>query len=168
MSFFSSGVEYAIHSLMCMVDDSGNGREMSVREIAELHGMPYDYLGKVFTRLAKAGLVSSLEGRNGGYQLARSPAEITIRDVALAIDENKTLFDCREVRQRMAVFDSVIPVWACDTPCSVRLVMDEAQRQMYESLARHTILSLTRRMLKKVPDSYPIQISEWLTQRRSG
>ncbi len=47
MAFYSSGVEYGIHSLMCMVDAKGNEREMSVREMAALQGVPYDYLGKI-------------------------------------------------------------------------------------------------------------------------
>ena len=62
MAFYSSGVEYGIHSLMCMVDAKGNEREMSVREMAALQGVPYDYLGKIFTRLSRAGLVISTEG----------------------------------------------------------------------------------------------------------
>lgn len=63
MAFYSSGVEYGIHSLMCMVDAKGNEREMSVREMAALQGVPYDYLGKIFTRLSRAGLVISTEGK---------------------------------------------------------------------------------------------------------
>lgn len=46
MAFYSSGVEYGIHSLMCMVDSKGDARDMSVREIAELQSVPYDYLAK--------------------------------------------------------------------------------------------------------------------------
>ncbi|MWL75296.1 Rrf2 family transcriptional regulator, partial [Escherichia coli] len=72
MAFYSSGVEYGIHSLMCMVDAKGNEREMSVREMAELQGVPYDYLGKIFTRLSRAGLVISTEGKGGGFKLARA------------------------------------------------------------------------------------------------
>lgn len=63
MAFYSSGVEYGIHSLMCMVDSKGDARDMSVREIAELQSVPYDYLAKIFTRLSKAGLVRSIEGK---------------------------------------------------------------------------------------------------------
>jgi len=44
MAFYSSGVEYGIHSLMCMVDSKGDARDMSVREIADLQSVPYDYL----------------------------------------------------------------------------------------------------------------------------
>lgn len=43
MAFYSSGVEYGIHSLMCMVDSKGDVRDMSVREIADLQSVPYDY-----------------------------------------------------------------------------------------------------------------------------
>lgn len=167
MSFFSSGVEYGVHSLMCMVDARGNTQEMSVREIAELHGIPYVFLGKIFTRLAKAGLVESTEGRGGGFRLARAPEDITILDVVYAIDEGKKLFECREIRQRVAVFNDTPPAWACDTPCSVRVVMDTAQQRMEEALAQHTLLDLTRRMLKKAPDTYVVEVQDWLGERRA-
>lgn len=166
MSFFSSGVEYGVHSLMSMVDARGNTQEMSVREIAQLHGIPYVFLGKIFTKLSKAGLVESTEGRGGGFRLSRPPEEITVLDVALAVDEGKQLFECREVRQRMAVFNDEPPAWACDTPCSVRMVMDTAQQRMEEALAQHTILDLTRRMMKKAPDTYVVEVQDWLSERR--
>jgi Rrf2 family protein len=88
MAFYSSGVEYGIHSLMCMVDAKGTEREMSVREMAELQGVPYDYLGKVFTRLSRAGLVISTEGKGGGFKLARPAELITVLDVAHAIGDD--------------------------------------------------------------------------------
>ncbi|QKJ88083.1 BadM/Rrf2 family transcriptional regulator [Paramixta manurensis] len=168
MSFFSSGVEYGIHSLMCMVDSQGNSIDMSVRELASLHNIPYVFLGKIFTRLAKAGLVESNEGRGGGFRLARPPEQITVLDVVKAIDEEKKVFECKEIRQRMAVFDGSPPEWACAQPCGVRQVMEIAQARMYEALAQHTILDLTRRMLRLAPDTYPIEVSDWLDERRTG
>lgn len=117
MAFYSSGVEYGIHSLMCMVDAKGNEREMSVREMAALQGVPYDYLGKIFTRLSRAGLVISTEGKGGGFRLARPAELISVLDVAHAIDGEKNMFECREVRQRTAVFDETPPAWVCDGPC---------------------------------------------------
>ncbi|SUG12741.1 transcriptional regulator [Salmonella enterica subsp. arizonae] len=72
MAFYSSGVEYGIHSLMCMVDSKGDAREMSVREIADLQSVPYDYLAKIFTRLSKAGLVRSIEGKGGRFSACQT------------------------------------------------------------------------------------------------
>lgn len=91
MAFYSSGVEYGIHSLMCMVDSKGDARDMSVREIADLQSVPYDYLAKIFTRLSKAGLVRSIEGKGGGFQLAKAAEHITVLDVANAIDGDKRI-----------------------------------------------------------------------------
>ena len=54
MAFYSSGVEYGIHSLMCMVDAKGNEREMSVREMAALQGVP----GWLPVRKARGGDLS--------------------------------------------------------------------------------------------------------------
>lgn len=167
MAFYSSGVEYGIHSLMCMVDSKGDARDMSVREIADLQSVPYDYLAKVFTRLSKAGLVRSIEGKGGGFQLAKPAEHITVLDVVQAIDGEKQIFECREIRQRLAVFDEKPPEWACEGLCGVRSVMDMAQQRMEEALGQHTILDLTRKMYRKAPDEFVIEVQDWIDARKS-
>ena len=167
MAFYSSGVEYGIHSLMSMVDAKGGDREMSVRELAGLQNVPYDYLAKVFTRLSRAGLVVSSEGKGGGFRLARAAELISVLDVVRAIDGDKSLFECREIRQRLALFDDAPPAWACEGPCGVRAVMDSAQARMEEELARSTILDLTRVMYRKAPDSFAVDVRQWIGDRRS-
>lgn len=167
MAFYSSGVEYGIHSLMCMVDSKGDARDMSVREIAALQSVPYDYLAKIFTRLSKAGLVRSIEGKGGGFQLARPAEHITVLDVVNAIDGDKRIFECREIRQRLAVFDEQPPEWACEGICGVRSVMDVAQQRMEEALSQHTILDLARKMYRKAPETFVVEVQEWITARKS-
>ncbi|HEX4502558.1 MAG TPA: Rrf2 family transcriptional regulator [Scandinavium sp.] len=167
MAFYSSGVEYGIHSLMSMVDANGDAREMSVRELAELQNVPYDYLAKIFTRLSRAGLVVSTEGKGGGFRLARASELISVLDIVQAIDGQKSMFECREIRQRLALFDETPPSWVCDGPCGVRSVMDSAQQRMEEELARHTILDLARKMFRKAPETFTIEVKEWINDRRS-
>ncbi|MDN8600927.1 RrF2 family transcriptional regulator [Citrobacter enshiensis] len=167
MAFYSSGVEYGIHSLMCMVDSKGDARDMSVREIAALQSVPYDYLAKIFTRLSKAGLVRSIEGKGGGFQLARPAEHITVLDVVNAIDGDKRIFECREIRQRLAVFDEQPPEWACEGICGVRSVMDMAQQRMEEALSQHTILDLARKMYRKAPETFVVEVQEWIAARKS-
>lgn len=166
MAFYSSGVEYGIHSLVCMVDVNGDDREMNVREIAELQGVPYDYLAKIFTRLSHSGLVVSSEGKGGGFRLARPSALITMLDVVQAIDGAKGIFECKEIRQRLAVFEEKPPAWACEGPCGIRAVMDSAQQRMEEELSRHTILDLARKTFRKAPDTFAIEVQEWISERR--
>lgn len=168
MAFYSSGVEYGIHSLICMVDSKGEGREMSVREIAELQGVPYDYLGKIFTRLSKGGLVVSSEGKGGGFSLARPADQISVLDIVEAIDGEKSIFDCKEIRQRLAIFDEPAPKWACEGICGVRAVMNIAQQRMEEALAQHTVLDLARRMYRIAPDEFVVEVQEWIRDRRGS
>lgn len=166
MAFYSSGVEYGIHSLMFMVDGSGDAREMSVREIADLQNVPYDYLAKIFTRLSKAGLVRSSEGKGGGFQLAHPAANITLLDVVNAIDGEKQVFACREIRQRTVIFDETPPEWACSGICGVRSVMELAQQRMEESLAQHSILELALKMYRKAPPTFVVEVQDWIETRR--
>ncbi len=166
MALFSSGIEYGIHSLMLLTDSKGTLRDMSVRDLAELQGVPYDYLGKIFTKLSKANLVKSTEGKGGGFRLARSPEHITILDITEAIDGKKRIFECKEIRQNMALFEQGVPQWACSGVCGVHRVMNVAQERMEAALAQQTILDLTRQTARKAPDEFEIDVQEWVTSRR--
>ncbi|MGV8918002.1 MAG: RrF2 family transcriptional regulator [Pseudomonas sp.] len=166
MSFYSAGVEYGIHCLIFLVDEKGESRDASVRDLAELQGVPQDYLAKIFTKLAKAKLVIATEGLRGGFRLGRPADEITVLDIAVAIDGRKQIFDCREIRGRCSVFNGQTPGWAVAGTCSVHGVMLTAQKRMEEALAQQTILDLARRVLRLSPPEYTNGVSNWMSERR--
>lgn len=168
MAFYSSGVEYGIHCLVNMIDDKGMPQDMSVREAAKLQGVPYDYLGKIFTKFAKAGLVESSEGRKGGYKLAKCPSKISILDIVHAIDGEKSIFECKEIRQRMDIFTGEAPPWACEGMCGIHAVMRNAQAEMEKELSKHTVLSLAQKMHSKTHSTFTIEIKEWFDQQRGN
>jgi Rrf2 family protein len=165
MAHISSGVEYGIHCLLFLVDESGSQRAASVRDLADLQGVPVDFLAKIFTKLAKAGLVEATEGVKGGFTLARAASEINVLDVVTAIDGEKTLFDCREIRTRCAVFDDKPPAWATSGACAVHAVMLSAQQRMEEALAQATLLDLAQRVSRKSPPSFATKVVKWLDGR---
>lgn len=168
MSLYSAGVEYGIHCLVFLVDESGESRESSVRDLAELQGVPHDYLAKVFTKLAKAKLVVATEGVRGGFRLAKPADEITVLDIVTAIDGQKSIFDCRNIRSRCALFDGSAPEWATDGLCGIHNVMLVAQQRMEEALAQQTVLDLARRVGRKAPAEFGAQVSEWMGGRREN
>ena len=51
------------------------------RQIAALEKLPADYVEQILLRLRRAGVVASTRGARGGYTLAKSPEETTIRSV---------------------------------------------------------------------------------------
>jgi Rrf2 family protein len=166
MSLYSAGVEYGIHCLLFLVGNGGDSREASVRDLAELQGVPQDYLAKIFTKLAKSKLVVAMEGMRGGYRLARPADEITLLDIVNAIDGHKSIFDCREIRGRCALFDGSPPEWALDGHCAVHGAMLVAQKRMEEALAQQTILDIARKFGRKAPPEFGAEVETWMNDRR--
>ncbi|WP_297842126.1 Rrf2 family transcriptional regulator [Pseudomonas sp.] len=168
MAFYSAGVEYGIHCLLFLVDELGDSREASVRDLADLQGVPHDYLAKIFTKLAKAKLVVATEGIRGGFKLAKPSDEISVLDIALAIDGQKSAFECREIRGRCVLFDGSPPEWALDGMCAVHATMVTAQKRMEDALSQQTILDLARRLGRKAPVEFSAGINDWMANRRES
>jgi len=90
----------ADYGLMAMrhLAEHGHGGACSAKDVAESYGIPQEALAKILQRLAKAGLLISQHGTNGGYTLARSPETISAFDVIRAIDGPLFITSCITVR----------------------------------------------------------------------
>ena len=70
------------------------GATASAKDIAAAYRLPVPLLAKVLQKLAKAGILQSLSGTNGGYKLARDPRRISALEVVRAIDGPVILTHC--------------------------------------------------------------------------
>ena len=52
------------------------------------------YIEKIMRMLSGAGIVAAERGVTGGYKLRRAPADITIGDIARALEDNMEIADC--------------------------------------------------------------------------
>lgn len=59
----------------------------SVKAIAHRQDIPAPYLEKLLILMRRAGLVQSVRGSQGGYQLARCPANISLGQILEAVGE---------------------------------------------------------------------------------
>ena len=77
---------YSVKALLdlSLQPDYGPG---SVRAIAKRQNIPAAYLEKLLIEMRRAGLVKSIRGSIGGYQLAREPAQISIGQILEAVGE---------------------------------------------------------------------------------
>src|SRR4029077_17093229 len=98
----------------------------------------------------------------GGYRLAAAPSEITVLDVVDAIEGNKPLFDCQEIRGRCAVFRGRAPAWSTNGVCAIHAVMLRADQSMRNELARTTLADLAKTVAHKAPPSFPGELRNWL------
>ncbi|AFY61668.1 RrF2 family transcriptional regulator [Synechococcus sp. PCC 6312] len=60
----------------------------SVRDIAQRQDLPAPYLEKLLIEMRRAGLVNSLRGSQGGYQLAQAPGQISLGQILQAVGES--------------------------------------------------------------------------------
>jgi Rrf2 family iron-sulfur cluster assembly transcriptional regulator len=65
----------------------GEGRAVSLAEIAARQEISLSYLEQLFARLRKSGLVKSVRGPGGGYRLAKAAHETVVAEIVLAVDE---------------------------------------------------------------------------------
>lgn len=93
MSMFSTKAEYGVRVMIELGRRHGEG-PVSLAEIAESERLPLAYLEHLIARLRKAGLVESMRGAHGGYQLARDPREMTMADVVQALEGTIAPMEC--------------------------------------------------------------------------
>lgn len=84
------------YAVMALVDigQNGEGRPVSLAEIAERQEISQEYLEQLFAKLRKAGLVASARGPGGGYRLALPAGETFIYDIIAAVDEPMRVTRC--------------------------------------------------------------------------
>lgn len=82
----SRKVEYASRVLAQLARCHGSRKMPHIEELADAENVPANYLVQILNELRNAGLIQSRRGKQGGYILARPPAEITIADIIRAID----------------------------------------------------------------------------------
>ncbi|SFE61154.1 transcriptional regulator, BadM/Rrf2 family [Paenibacillus catalpae] len=147
---YSVGVEYALHCLVYLIP---NESTIGIKELAFFQGIPETYLSKIFTKLAKAGIISSVPGVKGGFKLARDPDEISFWDVVEAVEGKKPIFQCQNIKDKGYIYRSR-DCSDCTEPtssCSINLVMLEAEETMQNYLRSKKLSWLEEELDRVLP-----------------
>jgi len=65
---------------------------ISAKVMSELLNIPKPTLSIIFNNLIRAGILESKEGINGGVRFSKNAEQITLLDILLAIENQKSLF----------------------------------------------------------------------------
>jgi Rrf2 family iron-sulfur cluster assembly transcriptional regulator len=127
------GGEYGIRGVLYLARQE-EGKVSMLSVIAEVQGVPPRFLAKIFQALAKSGVVRSHRGAKGGFSLARSAADVTIKDVIEAVEGPIHLNVC------------LASPGECDRVqvCPIHAILEEAQQKMMEVLARTSFAELAK------------------------
>jgi Rrf2 family iron-sulfur cluster assembly transcriptional regulator len=84
------------YAVTAMLDLALNASQdpVSLADISERQSISVSYLEQLFAKLRKGGLVASVRGPGGGYQLSRAGNEIFIAQIIDAVDESMDATRC--------------------------------------------------------------------------
>ncbi|MEK7670451.1 MAG: Rrf2 family transcriptional regulator [Bacteroidota bacterium] len=85
----SKKVEYGLIALRHIAMKPG--QVYTAKEIAKEYDIPFELLAKVLQKLARNGVVRSLQGVRGGYSLGKRPNEITVSYIIHVIEEARPM-----------------------------------------------------------------------------
>ena len=80
--------EYALRAMIYLAQQTDD-RPISSNRIAEQTGVPAKYLSRILGDLVRAGVLDSLRGRGGGFQMIRSPVQVSLYEVLAPFEESK-------------------------------------------------------------------------------
>ncbi len=85
----------ADYAVMLMTHMANDRRAVhNAFDIAAQTGLPAPTVAKVLAVLARDGLLVSQRGAKGGYQLARTPSDIPVSEIIVALDGPLALTNC--------------------------------------------------------------------------
>lgn len=157
---FSIGVEYAFHSLFYMVDIPEH-KTIGIKQIAELNKITEAYLSKTFAKLRKAGIVRSVTGVKGGYELAKKAEDISFWDIIEAIEGPSFFFQCAEIRKKNIFVDDP-SAFTSKCPCLIKVVIQEAEELFRNRLRTISLRWLYDQVQNDFPEDKKRAISEWI------
>lgn len=129
--------EYGLRCLLQLARSANEQPLVSAEEIAVREGLSVAYVEKILSQLRKAGLVKSVRGMYGGYQLSRPADEIRVGDLVRGVDGDFFTDICQHFSGNQS---SCIHMGNC----SVRPVWLMVARHVYRILDNLTLADLLK------------------------
>jgi Rrf2 family protein len=117
----SQKTRYALKALI-ELSAQPEGVSMSASAISARRSIPVKFLEAILVELKRDGVVRGQRGRSGGYQLARSPADITFGAVVRLMQGPLGLLPCVSVTQYRRC-----PDCADDATCELKKLFREVR-----------------------------------------
>lgn len=115
---------------------------VTIQEVSERFAISRNHLVKISHQLTKAGLIESIQGRNGGIRLARPPQDISVEQVLRTTEDNFDLVECFVPALNQCVISGA---------CKLTVVLDEARAAFFNVLRQVSLADLVTngKMLEK-------------------
>ena len=131
---FSARVSYGLRAAMILAERYGEGPVLG-KDISEAESLPPAYLEQIMASLRRADLVGGTRGARGGYVLTRSPEDVTLSELIVALEGPIALSECPGGAS------------CCASPetCPVREVFAQAEDALHEVFDNRTLADIVVR-----------------------
>lgn len=85
---------YAVTAILDIALHGGD-EPVSLADISERQAISLSYLEQLFAQLRREGIVHSVRGPGGGYQLGKTPEEISVGMIIQAVNESVDVSKCK-------------------------------------------------------------------------
>ena len=154
--------EYGLRCLLRLAR-AGVGEPLTIPEIAAAEKLSVPHVAKILAVLRQAGWIESVRGRTGGYHLTRSPSEIRLGAVMLALGE--PLFEDPGYCERHAGPETAGPCVHRDS-CTIKGLWETLDGWLRHILDQVTLDDLLRNempVLQRLRDQMPRAAAPLLT-----
>ncbi|WP_057915181.1 RrF2 family transcriptional regulator [Peribacillus muralis] len=136
--------DYSLRVLIYLASHDHN-KLSNIKEISEVYQLSKNHLMKIVHNLGKLGYIETIRGRNGGFRLAKPPAEINVGEIIRRTEEDFYLVECFKDHDNCIIS----PV------CSLKFVLNNALDAFLQVLDQYTIADFSENkvMLKAYFDS---------------
>jgi len=104
---------YALRMLLDLAEHKNNGF-ISLKEIAKRQNISKQYLEQIVALLNTSNILRTNRGKQGGYMLAKRPAEYTVKEILRITEGNLAPITCleEEINQcDKAGYCKTLPMW---------------------------------------------------------
>jgi Rrf2 family protein len=92
---FSKTCEYAIRATLLLAGHSLAGKRVNVKEVANATASPTAFTAKVLQQLCKGGIVQSMQGKQGGFEICEEQMKnIRLSHIVALIDGDQVFTGC--------------------------------------------------------------------------
>lgn len=92
---FSKACEYAIRALIFISENSLDGKRVGLKNIAEQIDAPFAFTGKILQNFSKHGIIDSVKGVGGGYEIKEHKMkEVKLSEIVSIMDGDAVFTGC--------------------------------------------------------------------------
>ena len=133
----STKTRYGLRALLELAGNR-NSKPVNLQKISEKQNISFKYLENIFSLLKNNNVVRSIRGSKGGYVFAKSPDEINLYEIFIAINGPLSITDC------------VIDPSICERSekCPANKIWDEFQQKIIDFFKSKTLIDIMKQKVK--------------------